>query len=1026
MDQTSPPILKNNKTKIIMILSILTIFGIGLGGGIYYYNKNNSKTSETQKKLSQEIKNIPINIEITGATNNKYKSEIPSKLFSDLTINNLINRYININHTKFFNSISLNNKIIQTSNGLIMKGNTKLIDFLTKDEQKELSLKINYKWNCDDNNKPLCNDNPKLAQDAVCTEEGWICQDNLKCPDPNKLIGVCTDQNVPVAFCDPITKIVSCRPCTGPNPNCNDFATPQCTSTGYTCNPNTKCPVDLSNYRCEKTSEKFFCNVENGRSYTGCTSCTDSKLSCSNISDSDKKLCSSVCINGEWVCKQGIQKKARSGICNDPNAPYPALPDPENFAADIRDYPNCLSSLNNNYSITCTNCKDKKGNIIPYPTTDPNYEKCMRGSCEGHGWVCTENGWVCKPNQVQPNPNNFDYNLCCDSDRQPEWDNTTKCIKCKCSNGKSLCPSGTDLKCGDRGTTKCCDNGECKLDKFIPNLHGCCNTELCSLTRENPKCCPLGTRCKSQGVCGSICGNLTCDENETCIKIDNVEGSNLTWFQNKQAEIGNQKIDIQGNTVRFCKSKSDCTHSNEFAIPAAISNYYPCRPFKQNQTTSRLGYCKSKNENDAKYCYDSKDCSDSSKCEWRDILSYMTSGSGTLIDKVNNINSDLENITQNYGNFCSTDNDSYGRIISYSHDNPQSCNWESCWTLMAQPGIKNIEYDSKSGSCVGIQSCGEGGNLPRMQSYVVNNNQSQTPASQKPISTTGRCELDSRGNPTGPNCPQTDFATCSTLPVNYCPVPSKLNYNCFNGQIETKRTNNVGKIINYTPRSLPEYLYDNQQDPGRYKITELKNLNVDCGKNSVLSSFQFRRNITNRDPLGIGYDYTCTSGGSYENNPVIRYTPYKTLSTSQGLHQDLFATIQCNENEFLNQFNIEEGQGVDSNKIRYKYTCLPINRNNNTTVKNYNADNTLVTGRLSEKTTQFELNEGEIKKDRDNAYLIPPTTETRRDSVGPISLDKFNEISCDADKQLTGFKYKDANHNSRSQYLWMCGKEVPN
>lgn len=1014
------PIEKNSSNTIIIIIIFTILLLILLGGGLgyYFYKKKTENSSSSQQQSKPQIINIPVNIDIKGGLVSNSSTTITNTILSGLSVFRFLDRYTkpgDINRS--FTSITINNIPVDLSSGrLISKMSiTKMYDFLGITTPPEsIDLNIIFNWVCLDT-RPNCN--PCKAEELICTSDGWKCVEKKKCPTSrNDLKDCCndiTDKINKYATCNETTKIVNCGPCPEPKKDCaaiDPFSSAICTGTGWVCAPGTVCPPDLSSYNnlCSG-GKKFYCQIdENGKAATGCADCNPSiKPSCGEFDG--KKLCGSICVNGSWVCKQGIAdpitESVKKAICNDPEKPFykgPNRTSPAYLNKSLQEYPNCSSNFVVDYNAQCSDCGDK-----PKPG-DSNYDtKCALGSCMGHDYVCTVNGWSCQPNKAVNPPSDNIFNTCCERGYMPYWDSNSKCIKCRCPEGRNFCPAGGTGICGDKGLTKCCIAGECKKEPKFPDISSCCNTELCSPTRDkaetSPVCCPVGTACnKDKGVCGARCGGLICDEGEVCIKIENVVGDNLNWFVNKKKEPGQfDKIEIEGSTVRFCKPKSGCEVSLQYTIPSSISNFYPCRPFRTNPTTGRLGYCNAKDTMDNKYCYDSN-CSDTKKCEWRDILNYMGSPTGTvkynsgtgtstislgLIDKVREIDYDLRTSTQNLGNYCKNinDNNAFGRIIAHSITGP-TCDWQTCWTIMAKPGIKSIEYNDTTKNCIGIQACGEGGDVPKMQSYEVTKNGE---FAQPPILKNDNVNVKS------------DFNNCN--PPDYCPIETDLQpiYKCLGDTIQTNRVNTSPTGV----KTMPD-VGSCTNGAWCYNVTNLEPLSVDCGPNSVLNKFRFRRDpIEDDNAKGIMYEYTCSRGGQYAS-PITRTTqwidsPNRSLLDLTKFNLNSTEGVQCQPNELLNQFKLEKGSGTNTGKIRYNYTCLPIN-NPGTKIQRVSPDGSITP----------------IDKYASAYTVYTPASDNL------ILLDKQAGIDC-GDSNFTGFNLERLGTDKNIRYAWNCGKEVP-
>jgi hypothetical protein len=98
-------------------------------------------------------------------------------------------------------------------------------------------------------------------------------------------------------------------------------------------------------------------------------------------------------------------------------------------------------------------------------------------------------------------------------------------------------------------------------------------------------------------------------------------------------------------------------------------------------------------------------------------------------------------------NYCQSSGDTrpFSRVIGYMLDKNR-CDWQRCYTNMAQPGVVSIRYNQNSGACVAIKECGT--STAQMQSFDNTgnvSNQSLLSGSDKNLSF-GSCETTSCPN----------------------------------------------------------------------------------------------------------------------------------------------------------------------------------------------------------------------------------------------------------------------------------------
>jgi hypothetical protein len=533
-----------------------------------------------------------------------------------------------------------------------------------------ITITVSYSSECNPDDKPECK-----GQVAICSPTGWVCQDIPSCPTGDDLYKAClTSPLGPFVTCK--DGVITCGPCPGTKdcgePGCKGIG-PVCSPTGWVCKEGITCPSNPET--CASCDSDSYATCEDGK--ISCVKCGGDKPDC-NTSDCD--LSGIVCKNGKLECIKGGRKCSVTDLnasCCPSNKPIPSCSD-------------------DGTKIICASCDPNN-----YPKTDPNYEKCMLGSCQGHGWVCTPGGWVCKEGVTCP-PDDI-AKSCCGTGQKSVATCVNNKVVCSCPNNTLTCD------------TLCCSKDIGCSKEPISRVSMCCPTSQVCNINNSPVCCPDGTICKDN-TCKPICGTkngqaVTCGQGQSCLIIENVDPVTLQSLENQGASV-------DGNTAYMCMSSQGCSFSPEqVSVPSSIDNYYPCYSFPvssvMDPNNPGPGYCTDKDNNPTGKCnkYSTSDtCNNDSSCTWRNVLKYMASDSNPR-NTWSQIRKELD-VIQNSGNgnYCDPTNGkaSYQRVLVFSGGD--SCSASDCWGHVAQPGITDVEFNEENKLCVALQSCsGEGG-----------------------------------------------------------------------------------------------------------------------------------------------------------------------------------------------------------------------------------------------------------------------------------------------------------------------------
>ena len=301
----------------------------------------------------------------------------------------------------------------------------------------------------------------------------------------------------------------------------------------------------------------------------------------------------------------------------------------------------------------------------------------------------------------------------------------TKCVAGKCC----------DTPCLTKDGYKCCQN--CNQDPLNAEQNICCSpSQICQDSNGNTTCCS-GTSICINNQCLQPCGpgderNIKCEQNQKCVVVGNVDSTSNLATQAKT----NSNIIYDTNTKNLytcVNTDTGCYKGNQYAVPPAINNHYPCFQIDKTDTATGLGFCSAKelgNTNGIDLCKTFKnknECNGNNTCYWYDVLQEMKDEPSQM--KLNNIMKQTFN--QNNGYYCADDpNLSYGRAVGKQlfsqnvQNSTKSCDYLTCVNELANPSVSDIYYNDKTGACVGIQQCNrQDGLTNQVQSYDQYGNQ---------------------------------------------------------------------------------------------------------------------------------------------------------------------------------------------------------------------------------------------------------------------------------------------------------------
>lgn len=723
-------------------------------------------------KGSKKNQKVDIHFTMTGPDkfNRSTDAYFTRSILQGITIESFLDQVISTTHLApwkeiyiSWTAISINNQEVQIEKGQIKNPSQLLYNLLGGSIPDKIMFTTHFLHTCTkeeiDRVQATCN--PCRGEKAICPSDGGggaVCVPWQYCPDFDTLAGCCqTNPNGPVPHCDsskpPGQRKITCSGCTGSincgSPGC-DCIGPMCTATGFICAKGQTCPTGKDLQVC-CTGPVDYAVCKNGQLI--CSPCKDSD----SIPSCDESCCGHglVCgSNGEWQCLPGVRcpsetiektccttDDSKNCKINDPNKPLPTC------------NPNAPQGQR---KVTCGGCP---------PPTQKQKDDCPP-TCEGQGLVCTVNGWVCRSSGVAcPTGATLDNLKCCG--KKPGYTpycTDQNCIACNCPAGTSKC-SGDNPNCltGDEFPQLCCDDHgpQCTLNPLGQPM--CCDAErACDNT-----CCPAGTVC-CNAKCLAMCGpqedvdpknpcKSTCPAGQECVMISPITQENAD-------KITGSRYDPKTQTAYLCQqSTSVCQFTTDelVASPGAIDNYYPCFSLPSPDPTSDSpGYCAGKvikpggaecpdpGNSNTPECFKNltkEDCEKAEKqdgkCEWRDVMSYVASGTAdgpTVRDLAEQIQCDVGFIQSSWnGNFCYPETEAFQRIVAFSEGPGSKCTWQDCVSQVAQPGVIDVEYNPTQGNCIGLLACntsaGAGYNNNVRQNYSGNTepNPNITPTSKQ-------------------------------------------------------------------------------------------------------------------------------------------------------------------------------------------------------------------------------------------------------------------------------------------------------
>ena len=763
-------------TKKIIIWSSVLLVSVGLITGLLIFFLKKSTPNQNQVTVNVSII-FPGNITKTASV--QYDKTILSNKLVGEFIGSVLNKTkskTNIPSTSsiFWNSMSLNTKTVEIgSDGQMTdKSFRQTLKSLIGDIPSKILFSANFKNSCPEGERPV--GDPCKGQTGACRSTGWALVDHKFCPSGQALYNCCKDDpKGPYATCS--DGVVSCGQCPDPKRDCGDAGCGLignvCTATGWICASGVSCPIgDSLSKCCTGVGQYASCKEDSG----------EAKITCSDCPDADPP-CPADCDMSGIFCGPDGKKKCMKGMACPPDKVAQTCCPDDKVAV-------CGPS---NTKVECKDCS-----IYPKPTSDPNYQKCEDGSCEGHAWVCTKNGWVCKPGQKCPQNPKFDYSTCCPISRGPNipyCDTESNCVKCACPAGSTGC---TNLSCGmPSGScqTTCCPLGNpCNKDSS-GNCACCPKEQICTLKSGEIKCCPDNTIC-TNGECLPVCGKdsaglgITCTASQSCLEVDGLTADNIGKLKKEYGD----NVRINGTSAFVCMNNKGCNFGNEVAVPSAQANYYPCYSFPDFHDPDEPGpgYCTEKDGNTTGKCAQnyttSKSCNSDNACTWRNVLKYMSSDKEPK-NPANQIEKEMQ-VVQNahLGYFCdpSKGTTPFSRVVAYTTDNG-SCSWDDCWTRMAQPGVIDVEYNTTNGLCVALQSCNDP--MVGMTSGVLNKD-----GGKDPNPNTAKLPWNQPDTNSGfPDCVQKDTVCPITVSdfacVGSCKNCSSPNQFIYDGQVVNKK-----------------------------------------------------------------------------------------------------------------------------------------------------------------------------------------------------------------------------------------------
>lgn len=619
----------------------------------------------------------------------------------------------------YWTKLTINGKDVSLTDGTVSEKDfpTLIPEFLGGVPDK-ISVVGDFKHTCTENDlkrvQATCD--PCKGEKAMCTATGPLCIPNKVCPDQATMLTCCSDPNV-YATCSKSTNYaVVCGPCPETDkPDCGpvgcDCKGPLCTGTGWICAAGVVCPTGPELAAC-CTGPSDHATCSHGKIY--CTPCTGKVPDCKPDCDNHGLVCNP---NGEWTCEPGVRcppDDIQRTCCKDPSKPFPICKPGDS-------------------SVQCGTCPNK-----------PSDNDCAP-DCFGRGWVCTSTGWICTTGVVCPDEDTIKEQKCCPESFQPYCDPDNHCIQCKCPAGQNDCGDipGCATQKGPR-PPKCCANGV-SCSKNPLGEYMCCKSgeQAC-----DNGCCPAETLCDN-GKCTALCGvdgtgkPVTCKPDEECVLISGLTGNQANKIKAKYPDA---RYDPHKQILYLCaQSTETCQFGVDegISVPSSINDFYGCYPFPIGTDSETASYCVGIKDEDTTDCFSHKttdDCKSDAKCQWRDVLGYLSQGESMtdLETRANQLETDMGYIQQDWnGSYCQpTDTDQpYQRVVAF--DGGSNCTWKDCFSQISQPGIIDVEFNENTKTCVGLQACnsaagkGLGNNVLDGSGNTYKNPNIQTPISNK-------------------------------------------------------------------------------------------------------------------------------------------------------------------------------------------------------------------------------------------------------------------------------------------------------